>query len=137
MSEEQNMAIIRRTLDMINDRKLSQLAEFTHPDFKRHDLAGALPEVSGTGGPADLMQSILRALPDFHYEIQQFVAKDDRIAVQLTGTGTHRGEFLGVAGTGKRLEWNAINIYRFKDGKTIETWQLIDVWGLMRQMGRV
>jgi predicted ester cyclase len=83
------------------------------------------------------MQSILRALPDFHYEIQQFVAKDDRIAVQLTGTGTHRGEFLGVAGTGKRLEWNAINIYRFKDGKTIETWQLIDVWGLMRQMGRV
>ena len=45
-----------------------------------------------------------------------------------------RGEFLGVAGTGKRIQWKAINIYRFQDGKVIETWQLLDVWSLMRQI---
>jgi hypothetical protein len=33
-------------------------------------------------------------------------------------------------------EWNAINIYRFEHGKVIETWQLLDVWGLIRQMGQ-
>jgi predicted ester cyclase len=136
MSEEQNIDMIKRVVEMVNERKLSQLAELTHPGFKRHDLAGAFPEVSGTSGPVDLTQMVLRAIPDLHYEIKQLVAKDDRVVVQLRGTGTHQGELLGIAGTGKRLEWNAINIYRFKDGKTIETWQLIDVWGLMRQMGR-
>jgi predicted ester cyclase len=136
MSEEQNIDVVKRLVGIVNERKLSQLAELTHPDFKRHDLAGAFPEVSGTSGPADLTQMVLRAVPDLHYEIKQLVAQDDRVVVQLRGTGTHRGELLGVAGTGKRVEWNAINIYRFKDGKWIETWQLADVWGLMRQMGR-
>ena len=134
MSEEENTAIIKRIVALINERKLSQLAELTHPNFRRHDLASALPEVSGTDGPANLVQMVLRAIPDLRYEIQQIVAKDDRVVVQLRGTGTHRGEFLGVAGTAKRMEWNAINIYRFEDGKIIENWQLLDVWGLMRQM---
>ena len=136
MSEEQNVSIIKRTVDLINQQKLSQLAELTHPNFKRHDLAGALPEVSGVDGPVNLVQMVLRGIPDIHYEIMQVVAKDDRVVVHLRGTGTHRGEFLGVAGTGKRIEWNGINIYRFEDGKVIKTWQLLDVWGLMRQMRR-
>jgi len=134
MSEKQNIDVIKHMVDMINQKKLSQLAEFTHHDFKRHDLAGALPEVSGADGPANLVQLVLRAIPDIHYEIVQVIAKNDRGAAHLRGTGTHRGEFLGVAGTGKRIEWNGINIYRFEDGKVIETWQLLDVWGLMRQM---
>ena len=134
MSEEQNASIVKRTVDLINQQRLSQLAELTHLNFKRHDLAGALPEVSGTDGPVNLVQMVLRAIPDIHYEIVQIVASNDRVAVHLRGTGTHRGEFLGVAGTGKRIERNGINIYRFQDGKVIETWQLLDVWGLMRQM---
>ncbi len=134
MSENQNVSIIKDIVDLINQRKLSQLAELTHSNFKRHDLAGALPEVSGTDGPANLVQMVIHAIPDIHYEIIQIVAKDDRAAVQLRGTGSHRREFLGVAGTGTRIEWNGINIYRFEDGKVIETWQLLDVWSLMRQM---
>ena len=135
MSEEQNVAIIKRLIEMLNEHRLSQLPEFTHHNFRRHDLASALPEVTGSSGPTNLMEMVFRAVPDLHYEIRQIVAKDDRVVVQLTLTGTHRGEFLGVAGTGKRLEWNAINIYRFEGGKLIETWQLSDIWGLMRQMG--
>lgn len=134
MSEEQNIRVVKRMVDLVNQQKTSQLAELTHPNFKRHDLAGALPEVSGTDGPVNLVQMVLRAIPDLHYEIQQIIARDDRVVVQLRGTGTHRGEFLGVAGTGKRMQWNVINIYRFEDGKVIETWQLLDVWGLMGQM---
>lgn len=137
MSEEQNISIIKRTVDLINQRKLSQLVELTHPNFKRHDLAGALPEVTGTQGTVNLMQMVIQAIPDMRYEIKQIIAKNDRVVVQARGEGTHRGEFLGVAGTGKRMEWNAINIYRFEDGKVIETWQLLDVWGLMRQMRQV
>jgi predicted ester cyclase len=100
MSEEQNAATIKHIVDLINGRTLPQLAELTDLDFKRHDLAGALPEVSGTDGPVNLVQTVLRAIPDLHNEIQQIVAKDDPVVVQLLGTGTHQLEFLGVAGTG-------------------------------------
>ena len=134
MSEEQNIKVIKRMVDLVNQQRVSQLSELTHTSFKRHDLAGALPEVSGADGPVNLVQMVLRAIPDLHYEIEQIMAKDDRVVAQLRGTGTHRGEFLGVAGTGRQIECNVINIYRFEDGKVIETWQLVDVWGLTRQM---
>lgn len=134
MSEEQNIKVIKRMVDLVNQQKISQLSESPHPGFRRHDLAGALPEVSGTDGPVNLVQMVLRAIPDLHYQIVQIMARADRVVTQLRGIGTHRGKFLGMAGTGKRIEWNVINIYRFEDGKVIETWQLLDVWGLMRQM---
>jgi predicted ester cyclase len=134
MSKKQNIDVVKRMIDTVNQQKLSQLAEFAHPNFKRHDLAGALPEVTGTSGPENLMQMVFRSIPDMRYEIKQIIADNDRVVVQTRGEGTHRGEFLGIAGTGKRIEWNAINIYRCEDGKVIETWQLVDVWGLMRQM---
>jgi len=134
MSEKENINVIIRMVHIINKQQLSQLSEFTHPNFKRHDLAGAFAEVTGISGPVNLMQMVINALPDMRYEIKQIIAKDDRVVIQARGEGTHRGEFLGVAGTGKRIEWNGINIYRFEEGKVIETWQLIDVWGLMRQM---
>jgi predicted ester cyclase len=134
MSEKENINVIKSLIDITNQQKLSQLSELTHPNFKRHDLAGAVPEVAGTNGPTNLMQMVIQALPDMNYEIKQIIANNDRVVVQARGEGTHQGEFLGIADTGKRIEWNGIIAYRFEDGKVIETWQLVDVWGLMRQM---
>lgn len=45
MSEEQNIAIIKRLVDIVNERKLDQLAEFTHSDFKRHDKLVLFPRL--------------------------------------------------------------------------------------------
>ena len=136
MSGEQNIALLKGAVDAINARNPAALAKISHPEFKRHDLAGALPEVSGTTGAADIVQLLLRALPDLHFEIKQIFATDDRVAVHLFATGTHKGELLGVPGTGKRVEIHAVNLYRVLDGRIAETWQLLDVWGLMRQMGK-
>ncbi|MBI4285340.1 MAG: ester cyclase [Chloroflexi bacterium] len=137
MSAEENIAIIRRMVDAVNARDFVALRSGAHPEFKRHDLAGALPEVSGATGAADLIQLLLRALPDLHIDIKQVFATEDRIALHQFSTGTHQGELFGIPGTGKRIEINGVNLYRIKDGKIAETWQLLDVWGLMRQLGKV
>ncbi|MBI4294757.1 MAG: ester cyclase [Chloroflexi bacterium] len=71
-----------------------------------------------------------------HIEIKQIFATDDRVAVHQFITGTHQGELLGVPGAGKRLEVNQVSLYRVVGGKIAETWQLLDVWGLMRQLGK-
>ncbi len=136
MSEEQNVAILQELYNAVNQRRLTSLAAFIHPDYRRHDLSNALSVVTKSGAATDIVALLLRALPDMCIEGKQFVARDDRVAVQFTITGTHQGDFLGTAGTGKRVELNGINIYRLKDGKITETWQLADFWGILDQMGK-
>jgi steroid delta-isomerase-like uncharacterized protein len=131
---ETNVATIKKAIEAVNQRDFAVLTEFIRPEFQRHDLAGALPEVSGTAGAADLVQLVLQAMPDLHIDLKQVIATGDRVAAHITVSGTHQGELFGVPGTGKRVEINGINLYRLVDGKIAETWQLSDVWGLMRQI---
>lgn len=70
MSAEQNLATIRLVVDAVNARDFVALRSATHPEFKRHDLAGALPEFAGAGGSADLIQLLLRAMPNMHIDIK-------------------------------------------------------------------
>jgi predicted ester cyclase len=75
-------------------------------------------------------------MPDMQMIGKQFIAKDDKLIVQFTMTGTHQGDLFGVTGTGKPVEINGINIYRLAEGKIIETWQMADYWGLLHAVGK-
>ena len=50
---------------------------------------------------------------------------------------THRGEFAGVAPTGKRVTWSGVTIYRIVGGKAAECIWRTDALGLMLQLGAV
>jgi len=52
-----------------------------------------------------------------------------------TQTHTHKGEFQGVAATGKKVRMSGTNVYRFEEGRIAEAWQLYDVAGFLRQIG--
>ncbi|MBI4311991.1 MAG: ester cyclase [Chloroflexi bacterium] len=132
---ETNIATIKRAIEAVNQRDFGSLRETIRPEFQRHDLYGGLPEVSGQSGAVDLIQLLLQAMPDLHIELKQLFATDERAAAHFTVTGTHQGELFDVPGSGKRVQFNGINLYRLIDGKLAETWQLADVWGLMRQVG--
>jgi predicted ester cyclase len=50
--------------------------------------------------------------------------------------GIHRGEFRGIAPTGKKLDVTGIGIFRFsEEGKVVESWDNFDQLGMMRQLG--
>jgi len=63
------------------------------------------------------------------------VAEDDRVAARFVETGTHKGEFFGVAPTGKSVNFTEIGILRIADGKIVESWYDVDMLGLMGQLG--
>ena len=52
------------------------------------------------------------------------VAEDDKVAGRFKCPGTHRGEFLGVAPTGKRMEVDKVIFLRVEDGKFVAFWAL-------------
>lgn len=138
MSVERNIEVIHRGIAALNSNTMEKVApEIVAPGFVRHDLTHATPEIAGPGGVIDFIRMLRQALPDFQVQIVDIFGADDRVVLRLVATGAHQGEFLGVPATGKRIEFNAINIYRLAEGKIVETWQLMDVWGFMSQVGAV
>ena len=75
------------------------------------------------------------AFPDLEVTIGDVFGEDDLVAVRHSWRGTHRGEILGIAPTGKTVVVQAMNIFRLADGKIVERWGGPDLHGLLRQLG--
>lgn len=130
-----NIELVRKAIvDIASEGKLDLADEIIAPEAVRHDLAGR----SMTLGPEGIKRFIAaqRAIfPDLQLTIDDIFAAGDMVVARYTATGTHRGELMGVAGTGKEVSWRGINLYRIEGGKLAETWQLADMLGVMRQIG--
>lgn len=60
----------------------------------------------------------------------------DKLVAQVSFAGIHKGEAFGFAPTGKSVEWEAVEIYRFdKDGKIAEVWHYSQILLLLVQLG--
>ena len=65
------------------------------------------------------------------------VAAGDKVVVRRTLRGTHKGEFMGVAATGKEMAFSGVWLAHLSDGKLKEQWVYFDTLGLLRQMGAI
>ena len=110
------------------------LAErFVTADYLDHEAPPATPP--GPEGANAVLRWLRGAFGDLSYEILDAFGEGDRVAVRLVTRGTHTGEFMGKAPTGKPFEIEAIHIYRIHDGKIAEHWAKRDDVALARQLG--
>jgi steroid delta-isomerase-like uncharacterized protein len=129
MGSEETEAVARRVVDeLLNGQDLEILDEVVHPDY-----------VDGYGGFGredyrGLVQAMWAAFPDLHIEIDQAVAQGDVVALRMTLTGTHEGEFLGIAPTGRRVSFPAAGFIEVADGKMIRRWNISDVYEVAEQL---
>jgi predicted ester cyclase len=79
--------------------------------------------------------SVPHRLPDLEFTVDLVVAEDDLAATYWTATGTHRGDWLGIAPTDREVTWQGINIFRFACGLIVESWGEADHLGLRQQLG--
>lgn len=97
------------------------------------------PTVSGKGvGPAAYRKQVerfLRGLPDLEVTVEDTISAKDKLVVYWTVTGTHKGEFLGIPATNKRVSFSGISINQIKDGKILESTVIWDGLGLLKQFG--
>jgi steroid delta-isomerase-like uncharacterized protein len=107
--------------------------DFFAPDFVSHNNPPGFPP--GVEGVKRFFATFRDAFPDVSVQIDEIVADGDRVAVATTFTGTHEGELMGVAPTGRRVSVTGIDIVRVKDGRIVEHRGLTDIVGLMRQLG--
>jgi len=65
------------------------------------------------------------------------VAEGDKVVARLRISGTHQGEFLGIAPTGKQVTFTGIDILRIAEGKVMEHWGNVDELGMLQQLGAI
>jgi steroid delta-isomerase-like uncharacterized protein len=91
----------------------------------------------GTGPEA--IRSVVRwlrgAFPDLAYDVEDAFGDSDRVALRCTSRGTHTGEFLGHAPTGRSFSVQQIHIFRIQDGRIAEHWACRDDAGMLGQLG--
>ncbi len=75
------------------------------------------------------------AFPDLKVEPQTVVVEEDKVAFAYEITGTHHGDFNGLAPTGKSIKVRGMQIGRFEDGKMVERWGSSDELGILKQIG--
>ena len=75
------------------------------------------------------------AFPDFFHDVKDLFAVEDRVVLRAVDSGTHKGEFMGVAPTGRPFRFSVIAIFRFEEGRIAEVWQEADMMGLLGQLG--
>ncbi len=136
MSEE-NKAVVRRMIEeLFNEGNLDATDEIIARDHSHHDPA--MPEEGH--GPEDFKQFVAAyrsAFPDLHVQIEDQVAVGDRVSTRWTATGTHDGDLMGIAPTGRRATLPGMEISRISNGKIVETWEGYDSMLMMQQLGVV
>jgi steroid delta-isomerase-like uncharacterized protein len=103
------------------------------PDFVNHDapFPGA-PE--GPEGMRLAAEVFRRAMPDWRSEPDQVFAEDDLVVERFTAQGVHRGDLMGVPGSGKMITLRGIHIFRVQGDKIVERWGRLDDLGLQQQL---
>jgi steroid delta-isomerase-like uncharacterized protein len=131
-TEEKNKEFINAyTEDFWNNQNIAAFEKYFATGFINHS-AGADQNFEQTKG---VSQAYFNAFPDLHITTDLLVAEGDKVTKVWTSTCTHKGDFMGIKATGKRIVVKGIEVFRIVDGKIIEIWASMDNLGMMQQLG--
>jgi steroid delta-isomerase-like uncharacterized protein len=132
---EQNKAVVRRYFEEVwNGHDLDAIGALVSPEYVNH---AASTEEYRHGGARRIWEWILSVFPDHRFDVEDVAADGDTVAVRGTMVGTHEGELMGIAPTGKRVAAQQSHWFRVQEGKLAEHWAVRDDLGMLQQLGVV
>jgi len=134
---EHNKAIVRRLFtELWNHGNLSVAGEIFAPNYSHHD--SSTPDF-GLGPDSEKRRLALYrgAFPDLHLTIEDVIAEGETVMTRWSCRGTHKGDFNGIAPTGKQFTVSGVTVARVSNGKIAEGYVNWDALGLMQQLGVV
>lgn len=134
--EEKNTVAMKRFYEeIVNKGNLKLIDELVAAEFVEHEeLPGMKP---GREGLKDFFTMFRAAFPDLQFQVNDLVAKGDKVWAYITIRGTHKGQFMDMAPTGKGIEIKGFDIIRLVNGKAVEHWGLTDSMTMMQQLGAI
>jgi len=128
---------LRRIYDeAFSKGKLSVVDELVDRNFVEHEPLppGFKPGIEGV---KQLITSLRTGFPDIQAAVNDVVSEGDKVWARATISGTHRGTFMDMPPTGKKVKFEGMDIVRFSGGKAVEHWGVTDNMALFTQLGAI
>jgi steroid delta-isomerase-like uncharacterized protein len=134
MTTQFNKEQVRRmNKEFIEGGNMDSLNEIIADDFVNYTAPPGAPK--NRDGVVYFFNHFLRpSFPDLTVEIHDMTAEDDKVTTRKSFHATHKGDFLGMPATNKRVVMDVIDIIQLRDGKFISHWGILDMQGLMAQL---
>jgi steroid delta-isomerase-like uncharacterized protein len=134
---QHDVQLSRRFFDEVcNGRQLNVADELFSADHAYHDPGSPWVQ-TGPRGMKELIGAYHNAVKDARWDVQAMLKDGDTVVTRWTGSGTHTGDLLGIAPTGKRVNVDGIWMHRIAGGKIVESWNCWDMLGMLQQLGVV
>lgn len=132
-----NKSIVRRMYEEVWNKRNLEVAK----DLISSSHAMQLIDLPDSGiGPEAYARNVVawvRAFPDLKFTILDMVAENEKVVAFWNISGTHKGEFRGIAPTGKKVSVDGITINYLTGGKIMDSYVSLDYWSMMQQLGAI
>lgn len=115
--------------ELLNKGKLEMVPQYFAASYVSH---GAGEDTRGREAITGFLTALRDAFPDLRVEIEILATEGDRVAWRRTSHGTHRGAYMGIAASGRELEWQDLVVTRFENGMIVEEWGESGLASLLR-----
>jgi len=133
MSNDPRPVVHRIVNEIINGKNLALIDELYAPDYVGHQIPPPLPQTRE--GHKLFVGAFFAAFPDLRLTFEDEIVEGNKIAGRGYFTGTHENTFQGIPATGKRIQVSFMDLWRIEGDKLAEYWGVVDVAGLMQQLG--
>jgi steroid delta-isomerase-like uncharacterized protein len=122
--------------DAPNAGRLDAVAKIMSPDVRYHLPDGSEP-LKGVDAVKAAISGFRAAFSDLHIRVDNIFGSGDQIAARVTVSGTHDGELMGFAPTGRRVEWAAVHLSRFEGERIVEDRIFFDQFSMLAKLGLI
>ena len=136
MSAESNKLLMSRFVEFINTASEALAEELVDADAIFHAPVSPDPFI-GPQGYMKILGMMRSGFPDIQWTLEEMIAENDTVAARFIMRGAHQSTFFGVPASGKKIEVQAVNFYRFFNGKIVEERGQPDLLALLQQIGAV
>jgi steroid delta-isomerase-like uncharacterized protein len=134
MSKEENKAVVRRFFEeLLSTDNFAVADEILSSDFRFY-FAGS-PDPMNLEQYKEFLVARRAAFPDRRFVVEDIIAEEDKVSARFTMRGTHKGEFRGLAPSGREVTMSGIDMIRLAEGKMVEDRVEVDQLGMMQQLG--
>ncbi|NDK33225.1 ester cyclase [Nesterenkonia haasae] len=128
MTDSEIREFFRRYVEELNAHRFDDMDAFINDTVLLNGEPGTRDDV------ISVQKADIEAVPDLHWEVQEFLIDGERAAVRALNTGTPVKEWLGVAPTGASFEIVEYAIYEIRDGRFVQMTALHDTSQMERQL---
>lgn len=132
MSVESNVAALGKAIDAWNRGDLSSYLQLYDEGIRLH---GYSPEPMDKASVRKFYEESWEVYANQELTMDDVFGQDDKLCARFTNTGSHVGVLLGVPATGRQITMQGMTVMRFREGKCVERWSVVDLIGPLAQMG--